>query len=498
METSSVAVIGAGLSGTMLTLQLLRHAPADARIYLIERTTPAGSGLAYSTCQAGHLLNVPAARMSAFADKDSHFLDWLKIQPDSVLRGTVPAPGTYVPRRLYGTYARDLLRQALSETPTQRLTLLRDEVTTVVETDSGLSLRLASGGALAVDAAVLASGNFAPTGMPAGGSAIPDAPAFQHDPWDKSALSGLDPHASVLLIGTGLTMVDAVITLLDSGHTGRIHAVSRRGLLPRAHAEAPVTAASIPTRLPKGLGALTRWLRQEIRRTIAAGGDWRAVVDGLRPHTTGLWQSLSADEQARFLRHLRPWWDVHRHRMAPEIARRIDAARASGQLRIQAGRIEAAALVGALVDARAEVTLRRRGSEARTVLLVDRVMNCTGPAGDITRIADPLIRSLLRDGLARADAHRLGLDVTDTGAVRDWVGAASGRLFALGPLTKGKFWEITAVPDIRRQCAAMAEHLGGTLQPAPDEPADALLAALTPLSYRRRPPVRVRPRRTAA
>jgi uncharacterized NAD(P)/FAD-binding protein YdhS len=387
-----------------------------------------------------------------------------------------------------------MLRQALSDTSTDRLTLLRDEVMAIAETDDGLALRLASGGMVLVDAAVLASGNLPPGTMPMKGAATPDAPAFQHDPWDKSALSGLDPNASVLLIGTGLTMVDAVITLLDSGHTGRIHAVSRRGLLPHAHADAPVTAMPVPAALPHGLRALTRWLRQEIRHAIAAGKDWHAVIDGLRPHTQGLWQFLSTNEQASFLRHLRPWWDVHRHRMAPEIARRIDAARASSQLRIHAGRIEAAALAGA----QAEVMLRRRNAQAQTVLLVDRVVNCTGPAGDITRITDPLIRSLLQDGLARADAHRLGLDVTDTGAVRDWVGAASGRLFALGPLTKGIFWEITAVPDIRRQCAAMAEHLGRTLQPASDEPADAVLAAVTSLSYRRRPSVRVRPRRTAA
>jgi uncharacterized NAD(P)/FAD-binding protein YdhS len=313
---------------------------------------------------------------------------------------------------------------------------------------------------------------------------------FRHDPWDAQALTGLDPAAAVLLIGTGLTMVDVVISLLDSGHTGPIHAVSRRGLLPNAHADAPVPGASIELPLPSGLRALTRWLRNATQAASAAGQDWRAVIDGLRPHTQALWQSLSTVEQARFLRHLRPWWDVCRHRMAPEIARRIEAARASGQLCVHAGRVEAAALSGAGADLR----LRPRGQIGTIGLSVDRVVNCTGPEGDITRVADRLTQALLRDGLARPDALALGFDVTATGAVLSRDGASSGGLFALGPLTKGVFWEITAVPDIRRQCAEMAAHLADRLRDSADRPA----VALVPAGVRTRAAKPGRARRSAA
>jgi uncharacterized NAD(P)/FAD-binding protein YdhS len=159
-----------------------------------------------------------------------------------------------------------------------------------------------------------------------------------------------------------------------------------------------------------------------------------------------LWKGLSEPERRRFLRHLRPWWDVHRHRIAPPVADRIDRMRESGRLEIEAARI---------VSVEGEwVTLARRGGgEIRRRF--DAVVNCTGPEGDIGRIADPLIRSLLASGRAKADSLGLGFEVDDDSRL---VGSApSPVLYALGPLTKGMFWEIVAVPDIRGQAARVAE-----------------------------------------
>ena len=308
---------------------------------------------------------------------------------------------------------------------------------------------------------MLATGNFPPEPPPSAEPAFLNGPLYRPDPWAPEALSGLDADAPVLLVGTGLTAVDVVVSLLDAGHRGPIHALSRRGLLPRRHGgTGGARAAARVGSLPPTLLELLRALRAEARRAEAAGGSWHSLVDRLRPFTQDVWQSLSPGDKARFLRHLRPWWDVHRHRVAGPVANRIEAARSSGQLRIHAGRIRR--LHG--TESGAEVTFCRRGDGTPQALRASRVVNCAGPACDFDRIGHPLVRGLLRGGLVRPDPLRLGLDVTGTCALRDRRGAVSRRLFAVGPVTKAAFWEMTAVPDIRRQCEGLAEHLAGVVR----------------------------------
>ena len=448
MSTPSVAVIGAGASGTLLCRHLLRHVPPGTRITLIERKSPFGPGLAYATGNPNHLLNVPAGRMSAFADQPHHFLDWLACQSPQLLDGVRPVESAFVPRRLYGAYLRHLLNTAPGSLET-----LHDSVVAIQD---GV-LRLASGHTIGADVVVLATGNDRPAAPDAAG--LQASPLWRADPWAPAAFDALDSSASVLLVGSGLTMVDAVITLLDQGHAGPIHVVSRRGLLPRGHTHtAPVSPIQPP--LPADLRELTRIVREHVSE---AGDAWCGVIDGLRPFTQEIWQALSHADRQRFLRHLRPWWDVHRHRMAPSIAARIDAARASGQLRIHTGRIAGSDPVERAIDVR----LSLRGGDAAT-LRVARVVNCSGPCTDVSQSSDPLLRALLRDGLVRTDECRLGLDVTTSGALRSRSGVISQSLFALGPLTRGVFWEITAIPDIRRQSETLALHLSHLLhEPAP-------------------------------
>jgi uncharacterized NAD(P)/FAD-binding protein YdhS len=200
---------------------------------------------------------------------------------------------------------------------------------------------------------------------------------------------------------------------------------------------------------------LFRRVRTEADRALAAGGTWQSVIDALRPVTQALWQGWSDAERRRFLTHLRPAWDVHRHRVAPSVGAALDAARAGGRLSIHAGRIRSIVAQGAT----AAVTWQPRGLAERRVLHVARVVNCTGASSDVTRTAHPLIQSLLRDGFARPDPRRLGLDVSAAGAIRDCTGATSGRLFGIGPVCRGALWEIVAVPDIRQQCERLASHL---------------------------------------
>jgi len=458
----SIAVIGAGFSGTLLTLHLLRQCPPGTRIVLIERNRQFGLGQAYGTGNPNHLLNVPAGRMSAFHQCPDDFLRWLRALPDAERDGVIPAAGSFVPRRLFGAYVRHLLRAEVRRPDRQNeLVLLPGDVVGIDRGDPGLVLQRDRGAPIRADLAVLAIGNFPPEPMPVADPSFYDSALYRPDPWAPDAFTALDPAAPVLLVGTGLTMVDAVVSLLDQGHHGPIYALSRRGLLPRRHlpgAPPPEAAHAYPT----GLAELTRFLRREVAGAAAQGGDWRPVIDALRPFTQDVWQAMSLPDRARFLRHLRPWWEVHRHRMPGPVADRIDGAIARRQLRIRAGRIRSFRVEDGMID----VIYRPRGFEAIATLLVARVINCAGPGADYDRIADPLVRRLLAEGTARPDALRLGLDVTATCALRLASGAISRRLFAVGPVTKAAFWEMTAVPDIRRQCELLAQHLA-TLVKAP-------------------------------
>jgi uncharacterized NAD(P)/FAD-binding protein YdhS len=459
MPQPTIAVIGAGFSGTALSLWLQSSCPVGTRIYLIERGHRFAAGRAYATENPSHLLNVPAGRMSMFPDLPQDFVRWLRQQPKSRVGEIVPSESAYVPRSLFGGYLQDRLAVSLSDTRASRLELLHDEVVRAEEHAEKVTLHLASGAKLDADIAVLASGNAHPLPVHPNVAMLDAAGLWRGNPWTPAALARLAPDATVLLVGTGLTMVDAVVTLLDAGHTGPIHALSRHGLLPHRHASPEVAPITLPTPLPNALPQLMRFVRREIARSQAAGTGWRPVIDALRPFTQDLWRGLSGSERGRFLRHLRAFWDVHRHRIPPMVADRIQAALASQQLRIHAGRITGLGVK----HGRANVTFRERITGAEHSVQAACVIDCTGPGADVTQSTDPLMQTLLRAGVARPDPLRLGLDVAADGAVLTRFGMPSRRFFAIGPLTKGASWEMTAVPELRTQCRDLARVLAKRL-----------------------------------
>lgn len=434
-----VAICGAGFSGTLLAVNLLRH--HGPRATLIERGPAAGLGVAYGTANPDHILNVRASNMSAFPDEPDHFVRWL------AGRGVADAGGAFVPRATYGAYLSDLLAAAQASAP-DRLAIVRDEALDVAPGEP-VRVALASGAVVEADAAVLAVGNLPPH-VPPGLGGVAASPRYCADPWDPAIAAGLADDATVLLVGTGLTMVDVALSLSAQGFGGRIVALSRRGLVPHRHAPVPPNPMPLSER-PRGtLSALTRQVRVR-----AATIGWRNAVDELRPFTQASWGQAGPGERQRFIRHLRPWWDVHRHRLAPAVADRIDALIASGQLRVVAGHT-----LGATETADAiAVTWRPRGADAAATMTVQRIVNCTGPQGDLRRTTEPLLARLVAQGTVRPDAEHLGIDVDQQGSVVAADGRVDETLLALGPMTRGAFWEIVAVPDIRRQAWAAARRL---------------------------------------
>ncbi|WP_392530758.1 FAD/NAD(P)-binding protein [Nostoc sp. C117] len=445
----SIAIIGGGFSGSLVAANLLRHATTPLSIKLIERNSEVGKGVAYGTPVDCHLLNVPAGKMSAFADEPNHFLNWLHSNGYEQVTAS-----SFVPRRVYGNYVQATLKAAqINVLANVQLEKIVDEAI-AIETKSSMTIvYLSSGQSLYVQKAVLALGNF-PAIMPTPIASLNKQ--YVKDAWSSNAIANLNPEDAILLVGTGLTMADTVVALHQQGFQGKIYAVSRHGLMPCSHKSTNPYPAFIDVETaPKTARSLLHMIRQELRSAFTQGKDWRGVIDAIRPVTQQLWQTLPLPEQKRFLRHLKAYWEVHRHRIAEEIAVVIDAAINSGQLTHYAGRIQSCQQFENGVD----VTIRERGTHKDMVLQVKRIVNCTGANCDYRRLQHPLVASLQEQRLIRPNTFSMGIDTAVNGALIDADGKASQMLYTLGTPRKGNLWETTAVPEIRVQAASLAQEL---------------------------------------
>jgi uncharacterized NAD(P)/FAD-binding protein YdhS len=430
MGPVDVAIVGGGAAGALVAIQLLHKARGPFRVCIIDRAGAIGRGVAYATPEPSHVLNVAASGMSAFPDRADDFVRWSGAAPDD-----------FVPRATYGEYLQATLGEAGARAaPGVSLLALGGEAVSLSADAAGVCIRLADGTELSARAAVLALGNFPSAELP-----IPASDAYRSSPWEPGALDGVPPDAQVLLLGTGLTMVDAALALDRRGHTGTLHALSRHGLLPQVQGDALASRLRIGA---TGVRGLLRALRLATRRD----GEWRPAVDGLRPVTQRIWMRLSDSEKRRFLRHVRAFWDVHRHRMAPVVAEQIARLRAVGRLLVHAGTLRSIAMDGPIAIAR----YRPRGERVERELRIARIVNCTGPAMYLADVRHPLIASLLESGLVRADSLGMGLSADHDGALN---GNAPGRLFTLGNLRRGELWETTAIPELRAQAEAIASRL---------------------------------------
>lgn len=451
----TIAIIGGGFSGTMLAVHLLRTPSAvPRRIVLIERSGLIGRGVAYGTTSPDHLLNVPAGRMSAFQDDGDHFLRWLRTQdPDA-------QGGAFVPRMLYARYLESILNDAArAPAPGASLDRISAAALDIAPDSPAPRITLSNGQSRSSDIAVLAIGNFPPANPALADSSFLRDPRYIPDPWAPGALDPLTGKEPKLLIGTGLTMIDVALEISTRPGRAPIHAISRRGLLPQAHRPPrssyhPPTPTDINTWPRTALGMLRR-VRAEVARGNARATDWRETLTALRAVTPDLWRSLPQAEQRRWLTHLRPFWETHRHRAAPEAWARIEDLSRSRRLRVQAARLIA-------IEPRESslhIRLLPRGQSTESSLDVARVINCSGPETDLARTGDPLLTALHERALIATDPLLLGLQATPDGAAIDASGRASKNFYVLGPLRRGQLWETTAVPELRIQARDLAGHL---------------------------------------
>lgn len=432
-----IGVVGGGASGALAAIHLLRRASAPVEISVFEPAAQLGAGVAYGTPDPRHLLNVRAGAMSALPEDPGHFQRWAGSDPDD-----------YRPRQDYAAYLRDLLGQSAAGSPA-RLRHVRALIADIVRVDDGYVLRSSSGEPHAMDAVILATGHE-PTGLPP--QIEVDAAAVPHvvaDPWRAPIQS--PSGGSFAVIGSGLTAVDVALTTLTDDGDARLVMISRHGLLPASHDDPWLAPWATPMVTPDEL-LDGRTLRDVVHTLRHAGPTWRQAVDSIRPVTQQVWHALTLDQRRQFLRHAERYWEVHRHRMPPEVARRIARWRREGRLDV------VRADIVRIGESSGEAVIHAhdgRAWRARTVVAA------TGLTSVVR--GDALLARLVDRAVLRAEPLGMGIDCDiDSMQARNGEGEPLARFHVIGPATKGVLWESTAVPDIRNAASKIASLLTRT------------------------------------
>jgi uncharacterized NAD(P)/FAD-binding protein YdhS/predicted metal-dependent enzyme (double-stranded beta helix superfamily) len=459
-STPVVAIVGGGFSGTMVAAQMSRMTALSGKpmhVVIVDRQTSIAEGAAYRTPNASHVLNVPASGMSAWPDRPDDLLQWAR------LRDPTMAPYSFVQRQTYGDYLRATFFQAMAQAGAQASVEIRRDEAASIERHGTHGWRVCCGESAPIEAdfVVLATGHRPPVD-PLRQRWSGSRARYIPDPWASLALTSIEAHESVCLLGTGLTAIDVLQCLNGAKRSATVVALSRRGLLPAAHAPSPLppidpSAWLEPLLMPGRavtIRSLARSIRGAIRAAQSAGRDWRQVIDGLRPHISRIGTTLPPEEMSRFLRHARAFWEVTRHRMAPAVAETVTAMAANCLFSASAARIVSG---HGAVDGVA-LTVRRRGEAATESLRFDWIVNCTGPGSGRGIDFPPAIAGLIGAGCLEEDVFGLGVRTTPNGrAIAD--GRILEDLLVVGSLRKADSWESTAVPDLRLQAALAADAI---------------------------------------
>ena len=461
--SATIAILGGGFSGTVLAANLLhRPPPIPTRIVLVERQSRIGCGTAYGPGDYPFLLNVPAARMSATSYEPGHLIEFA--------RRYLPQAGaeSFLPRQLYGEYLDDFLRSAERAAPHHvHLECVHAQVTAVRPLGSGQTLVIMGEQQLPAEQVVLACGDPPPPVRPYAAD-VAQSEAYLPEPYRTPGVR--DSDRTVLLIGTGLTMVDIAVAAAAEHPALSLIALSRHGRMPASQPGSAVPAVLDAIFDRHGILACRsmRRLAMAVRHLAdgaeARGGDWREAIARVRECVPGVWENLDDCERRRFLRHVRVYWETHRHRMPPEFAQRIEDLRREGRLEVRAGTVDELRRD----SERITVRWRARGQRELAQFGVDRVIDCTGSDNRLQHTTDALWRQLLDSGLAIPDTLGLGPRTGPHGALIDAAGCCAERLFYLGPMLRAAHWEATAVGELRARAEALAAMLANReLAPAP-------------------------------
>lgn len=453
----TTAIIGGGFSGSLAAVNLIRLAQSPQRVVVINSGRPFGRGTAYGTTRREHLLNVAARNMSAFPDCPSHFFDWLRSRCEFDTMSDAELNETFIPRQIYGDYVRSLTTHFMGPADPHSLVqceVIENSAVDIELHDSGGVVVLENGRRVAAESVLLATGNQPPADLP-GADLLANDRRYCGNPWQNWHQNLPGDNGHVVVLGTGLTAVDVIVTLRHKGWNGRITAISRNGMLPQRH----FRGIEWPNAIPEddhslSLKELSKLVRDDCERLRGVSQNPAIAVDKLRGRTQELWKRLTIDEKQRFLKDFAHQWNVIRHRIAGPIHDAVTDSLDCGQLKIVPAMIESLTSGATTID----VKLKTREGDSR-IIGGDYVINCTGPKSRFSDNESPLYRNLFDRGLAKVDQMDMGIAVNDDFLVIDGEGNPSKLLHAIGPILKGTLWETIAVPELRAQAMKVAQAI---------------------------------------
>lgn len=469
---TSVAIIGGGFSGICTTIHLIVNASRPMVIYVIEKEPELCTGVAYGTRSPYHPLNVKAGRMGAFAEQPGHFYSWLESR-EEIWRNFDPAfqslkisSDSYLPRKLYAAYLRDLFYQAqiIAQQKGIICTILHDEAQDAdLMSDGLIEVTLAKKSLLLVDYLVLA------TGIPSNQTFLFEThPVLENyhyisniwKPYAERCLCNLcadnqGKNKNIIIIGSGLTAIDALFTLQSMDYQGTLQIISKHGTFPEVHSENHLPSISNfkVDNLPKRMSTLIRLFKSQLESFSKTYLNWRQVMDAFRHCTQPLWRSFSLSEKKQFMRHLFFLWNKHRHRMSPQSSELVNFYHKNRTLTLTAGSVQQ---LISLPNGKLQVRYYAKETGLSELKEADYVINCSGPDYKIVNYPNFFIQNLLRKKIIEPDDMGLGLKLIEKEIL---AGKGEGKIYAIGALLFGELFETTAVPELREQAHSIADTI---------------------------------------
>jgi uncharacterized NAD(P)/FAD-binding protein YdhS len=453
-----IAIVGVGFSGLMTAYHIVKETKVPLTLHLIDEKDTFGKGAAYSTRSHKHLLNVPAAKMSALTDDPSSFLNWAQEQPAYKGISKEILGRVFLPRQLFGKYINTLWEEALSsKREDTTVNIIHDKATDIDNVNGKYTIRLKAHEPVTADCIVLATGNEIPANPSIPNAAFYESKNYVKDPWHTDVTKLIKPEQSIMILGNGLTAVDVLISIMETGHKGLIHTLSPSGfsILPHRHNHIEYKDFVEEIKEPYSLDQLLTLGHKHFRQLHKIGITVEPVVDSLRSLTQKIWQCWGQQEKEVFLRDSRSMWNKIRHRIAPQLYDYVQRLRLSSSLKVHKAK-----LVNITEDANG-VAVQYLSKHTHTVKTanVALVINCTGPHLNISRSEDKLLLSLQSKGMLRPDSLHIGMDVSDKWNLLDAEGKEQTGFYTLGPNLIGLLWETTAIPEIRGQAATLAKRI---------------------------------------
>jgi uncharacterized NAD(P)/FAD-binding protein YdhS len=455
-----IVIIGGGFTGTMTAVHLLEKSTEPCEIMIINKKDSLNKGTAYNPYSDNQLLNVITGKMSAFADKPDHFLDWVMKKKEFADKDKTLILNAFLPRKLYGEYLSEIWKESLKTAVSKKIKI--SEIDNYVEDieikDDSVFVITGKGEVHKSDYCIIATGNNIPGNPAIKNTGFYKSKNYFKNPWNIESVKDLKNNLPVLIIGNGLTMVDTVFGLLEQGFRGEIFSISNNGfnILPHRHSGLKYSKLTEELKENISLFELLKLVNKHIKTVREFGVSAEPVIDSLRPHTQKIWKSLSEKERKLFMSRLRHLWGVARHRIPLHSHDKIQQLRIEGKLHINAGKI-----LDIIETENGIMTEYFDKKENKIkILYVSRVINCTGPESDLMKLDDSFLKNCLKKGILIQDKLKLGISTdTDSFKVINSSGKMHKNLFTIGSNLKGELWESTAVNELRGQSEKLAGYL---------------------------------------